>query len=86
MMIWFLRISGDWLKYLINILPLSSSFLIVAVILVVGGVVSYVTGKLTLAASVTGVLVAIGIYVGAGIAGVAMLTAFFCVRNCGDVV
>ena len=77
MMIWFLRISGDWLKYLINILPLSSSFLIVAVILVIGAAVSYITGKLTLAASVTGVLVAIAIYVGAGIAGVAMLTAFF---------
>jgi uncharacterized protein (TIGR00297 family) len=38
---------------------------------------SYKTGKLTLAGSLTGGLVAAGIYLGAGLTGITMLAAFF---------
>src|SRR6478609_2788567 len=50
---------------------LFAAFLLAAVI------ASYKTGKLTLAASITGGAVATCIYLGAGFGGIAMLAAFF---------
>ena len=60
-----------------SIFPLSLSFWIVTLVLVIAGLASYFSGKLTFAASVTGVLVAVLIYLGAGFPGLVMLAVFF---------
>jgi uncharacterized protein (TIGR00297 family) len=55
----------------------SLSFSIVIALLIIGGIVSYASKKLTLAASITGVLIGMLIYIGAGFPGIVMLAAFF---------
>jgi uncharacterized protein (TIGR00297 family) len=53
------------------------SFWIIILLLVAGGFVNYVFGKLTLSGSITGVVISILIYLGAGLPGIIMLAAFF---------
>jgi uncharacterized protein (TIGR00297 family) len=60
-----------------NIIPFSPTFWIVTLVLLIAGFVSYVAGKLTLAGSMTGVLVAVLIFIGSGLPGVVMLGVFF---------
>jgi uncharacterized protein (TIGR00297 family) len=55
----------------------SLSVSIVIVLLIIGGIVSYAFKKLTLAASITGVLIGMLIYIGAGFPGIIMLAVFF---------
>jgi uncharacterized protein (TIGR00297 family) len=49
----------------------------IIILLLVAGFVSYVLGKLTLWGSLTGVVISILIYLGAGLPGIFMLAAFF---------
>jgi uncharacterized protein (TIGR00297 family) len=60
-----------------NIVSFSSSIWLIIILIVAAAVASYILGKLTLAASVIGVIAALWIYLGAGILGLAMLAAFF---------
>lgn len=64
-----------------DIISFSLSSWIVILLLVVSGFISYSSGKLTLAASVAGVLIAVLIYLGAGLPGVIMLAVFFVLGN-----
>ena len=59
--------------------PISFSYPIWLVIILIAsaGFAAYVSGKLTLPASATGVITALVIYSGAGLTGLAMLAAFF---------
>lgn len=60
-----------------SIIPVSFLSWIVIALLIIAGIGSYISGRLTLTASVTGVLIAVLIYFGAGFPGVVMLAAFF---------
>jgi uncharacterized protein (TIGR00297 family) len=55
----------------------SQSNLLIFTFIISAGILAYLTGKLTLFASVAGVVIGILIYVGAGLTGLAMLAAFF---------
>ena len=55
----------------------SFSFWLIISLLIVSGITSYLAGKLTLLASVIGVVIAIAIYAGAGLAAIIMLAMFF---------
>jgi len=58
-------------------LSVQPSILLIIILLAAGGYLSYKSGKLTFAGSVTGVLTALLIYLGAGLIGLIMLGAFF---------
>lgn len=60
-----------------NIFSYPISIWLIIILIAASGLVAYISGKLTLAASVTGVLAAILIYWGAGLSGVIMLAVFF---------
>jgi uncharacterized protein (TIGR00297 family) len=60
-----------------NIISFTSSLWIIVLMIIAAGFLSYVSGKLTLWASVAGVWVALLIYLGAGITGLLMLATFF---------
>lgn len=55
----------------------SFSFWLIISLLIVSGITSYLAGKLTLPASVIGVVIAVAIYAGAGLAAIIMLAMFF---------
>jgi uncharacterized protein (TIGR00297 family) len=60
-----------------HIVSFTFSFWAVILFLLAGGFASYALGKLTLSASVTGVLTALLIFGGAGLTGVVMMAVFF---------
>ena len=60
-----------------DIFSFTFSSWIVILFLLAGGLVSYVSGKLTLPAVVAGVIIALLIYLGTGLTGVIMLAVFF---------
>lgn len=60
-----------------EILSFIHSIWFIIILLVAGGTFAYTTGKLTLAAAVTGVISALLIHVGAGLPALLMLTTFF---------
>lgn len=64
-----------------EVLSFSYFIWVIIILIAVGGWVTYMSGKLTLAASVTGVVIALLIYLGAGLPGLVMLTVFLFSRR-----
>ena len=60
-----------------ELISFSYSIWVVIVLIATTGCIAYVSGKLTLPASATGVIIALVIYFGAGLTGLAILAAFF---------
>ena len=60
-----------------ELLPFSYSLWVIIFLIVAAGLIAYISGKLTLPASVTGMITAVLIYLGAGLPALVMLAAFF---------